>query len=190
VIAKSQPAPHSLPPIFFSPHPIDTSPRSPVTSHSFPGLRFQLSTVDCRPPLGSRRVSKAQKPLPASPLFATLTYSLSRKSFPCHSYANTRGVGSSRYKFLLRFPPVTGHESQVTSYHALARSLSLFALFSAPRSFVFNRLRTLLQKHRGWGTPPHSPRPESVLPRPPAPLRSARPTSFRHASPRLGHAKL
>jgi hypothetical protein len=32
----------------------------------------------------------AQKYLFVSPLFATLTHSLSRKSFPCHSYANTR----------------------------------------------------------------------------------------------------
>src|SRR5713226_5341022 len=31
----------------------------------------------------------AKKPI-VSPLFATLTHSLSRKSFPCHSYANTR----------------------------------------------------------------------------------------------------
>jgi len=34
--------------------------------------------------------AKAQKRLFLSPLFATLTHSLSRKSFPCHSYANTR----------------------------------------------------------------------------------------------------
>src|SRR6202790_3181511 len=34
--------------------------------------------------------AKAQKRLSASPLFATLTHSLSRNSFPCHSYANTR----------------------------------------------------------------------------------------------------
>ena len=32
----------------------------------------------------------AQKRHSASPLFATLTHSVSRKSFPCHSYENTR----------------------------------------------------------------------------------------------------
>src|SRR5216683_3036095 len=40
------------------------------------------------------RCTEAQKCLSVSPLLATLTHSLSRKSFPCHSYANTwdRGV--------------------------------------------------------------------------------------------------
>src|SRR6266852_5627923 len=36
------------------------------------------------------RCTEAQKCLSVSPLLATLTHSLSRKSFPCHSYANTR----------------------------------------------------------------------------------------------------
>src|SRR5258708_24577472 len=39
------------------------------------------------------RCTEAQKCLFVSPLFATLTHSLSRKSFPCHSYANTRDGG-------------------------------------------------------------------------------------------------
>jgi hypothetical protein len=34
--------------------------------------------------------SHSQKPRILSPLFATLTHSASRKSFPCHSYENTR----------------------------------------------------------------------------------------------------
>jgi hypothetical protein len=45
---------------------------------------------------------KAQKPLSTSPLFATLTNSLSRKSFPCHSYANTRDGGLLRHQSLLQ----------------------------------------------------------------------------------------
>ncbi len=36
------------------------------------------------------RCTEAQKCLSVSPLFATLTHSVLRKSFPCHSYANTR----------------------------------------------------------------------------------------------------
>jgi hypothetical protein len=77
---------------------------SPFTqSASFPCLRFQLSTVDCRPLLGSRRAPKAQKRAPVTPLFATLTHSLSRKSFACHSYANTRGVGIPTSIFRSRF---------------------------------------------------------------------------------------
>src|SRR5712692_7563711 len=39
------------------------------------------------------RCTKAQKCLFVSPLLATLTHSVSRKSFPCHYYANTRDVG-------------------------------------------------------------------------------------------------
>jgi len=39
------------------------------------------------------RCTEAQKCPSVSPLLATLTHSLSRKSFPCHSYANTRDGG-------------------------------------------------------------------------------------------------
>jgi len=39
------------------------------------------------------RCTEAQKCPFVSPLVATLTYSLSRKSFPCHSYTNTRDGG-------------------------------------------------------------------------------------------------
>ncbi len=35
---------------------------------------------------------------------------------------------------------------------------ALLPLFFVPASFVFNRLRTLLRKHRGWHTPPRSSR--------------------------------
>ena len=43
------------------------------------------------------RCTEAQKCLFVSPLLATLTHSLSRKSFPCLSYANTRdGCASAR----------------------------------------------------------------------------------------------
>ncbi len=39
------------------------------------------------------RCIETQKCLFVSPLLATLTHSVSRKSFPCHSYANTRDGG-------------------------------------------------------------------------------------------------
>jgi hypothetical protein len=39
--------------------------------------------------------AEAQKCPPVSPLPATLTHSLSRKSFACHSYANTRDRGAT-----------------------------------------------------------------------------------------------
>src|SRR5712692_7742800 len=41
------------------------------------------------------RCTEAQKCLFVSPLLATLTHSLSRKSFPCHSYANTWDGGAT-----------------------------------------------------------------------------------------------
>ena len=44
-------------------------------------------------PLRDRRCTEAQKCPSVSPLPATLTHSVSRKSFPCHSYANTRDRG-------------------------------------------------------------------------------------------------
>src|SRR5712691_3366438 len=41
------------------------------------------------------RCTEAQKCLAVSPLLATLTSFVSRKSFPCHSYANTRDGGAT-----------------------------------------------------------------------------------------------
>ncbi|SRR6266851_1267569 len=46
------------------------------------------------------RCTEAQKCLFVSPLLAALTHSVSRKSFPCHSYANTRDGG-------VNIPPVS-----------------------------------------------------------------------------------
>src|SRR5712692_10627603 len=56
--------------------------------HSFPktpGVAYPLPELV--------RCTEAQKRLFVSPLLATLTHSVSRKSFPCHSYANTRDGG-------------------------------------------------------------------------------------------------
>ena len=129
-------------------------PRTNRGSASLGILQSATSSLSNRPS-DVPSCAKAQKHLSATPLFAALTDSLSRNPFVCHSYANTRGVGYSRYKFLLRFPPATARRSQVTSYHALARSFSLFALFFACQSFVFNNFQTLLRKHRGWGCVEH-----------------------------------
>src|SRR5260370_3950221 len=56
------------------------------------GLFLQNTRVGI-PPRELVRCAEAQKCLFVSPLFATLTHSVSRKSFPCHSYANTRDEG-------------------------------------------------------------------------------------------------
>jgi len=52
--------------------------------------------------------AKTQKCPPVSPLRATLTDSLSRNPFVCHSYANTRGVGATPRKF---FSPLATRHS-------------------------------------------------------------------------------
>src|SRR5713226_8404084 len=58
-------------------------------------------------PLGALlRCTEAQKCLFVSPLLATLTHSVSRKSFPCHSYANTRDMGVTAPNFFLPFTPI------------------------------------------------------------------------------------
>ncbi len=49
------------------------------------------------------RCTEAQKCLSVTPLFATLTHSVSRKSFPCHSYANTRDGGATAAANFERF---------------------------------------------------------------------------------------
>jgi len=64
-----------------------------------PALSFQqLAASFCKTPgvgvpLRAGRCTEAQKCPSVSPLPATLTHSVSRKSFPCHSYANTRDRG-------------------------------------------------------------------------------------------------
>src|SRR5216684_4085681 len=57
------------------------------------------------------RCTEAQKCLFVSPLLATLTHSLSRKSFPCHSYANTRDTGATAPSF---FSPLATRHFHLT----------------------------------------------------------------------------
>jgi len=57
-----------------------------------PGVGVPLRTGHC---------TEAPKCPSVSPLPATLTHSLPRKSFPCHSYANTRDRGVTPTKFFL-----------------------------------------------------------------------------------------
>ena len=52
--------------------------------------RQQSCHTDSGTPYALLRCTEAQKCLSVTPLLATLTHSVSRKSFPCHSYANTR----------------------------------------------------------------------------------------------------
>jgi hypothetical protein len=123
--------------------------------------------------------AKAQKHRSASPLFATLTHSLSRKSFPCHSYANTRDTVPLRHLralcvSALSLPSISdpykttrvwGHACQFPSALFLARSgsvanpilssvcglfISLAAFFRAP-VLCFQLLAGSLAKTPGVG---------------------------------------
>jgi hypothetical protein len=51
--------------------------------------------------------------------------------------------------------------SEIPYSQQFAASLSLFALFFAPPSFVFNSLQPLFAKHRGWGIPGSSRRSDA-----------------------------
>src|SRR5216683_3206174 len=70
-----------------------------------PALSFQQlaasfpKTPGVGVPLRGGCRTEAQKCPSVSPLPATLTHSVSRKSFPCHSYANTRDRGVTSPKF-------------------------------------------------------------------------------------------
>src|SRR5260370_32950189 len=72
----------SLPPSY--------APRGASIPCTLTRLRILPVTTGCVPLRKLVRCTEAQKCLSVTPLFATLKHSMSRKSFPCHSYANTR----------------------------------------------------------------------------------------------------
>ncbi len=97
------------------------------------------------------RCTEAQTCLSVTPLFATLTHSVSRKSFPCHSYANTRlpllrkhpgWVCHRRFSFrfsvfVLRWQ-TQRHASQVTAVRASSICCGNRApITSSPRPICF-----------------------------------------------------
>ena len=63
-------------------------------------------------PLRGDRCTEAQKCPSVSPFLATLTHCVSRKFFPCHSYANTRDRGVTPP--LKSFSPLATHNSPLT----------------------------------------------------------------------------
>src|SRR5260370_35809908 len=101
-----------------------------TSSISFASFRLRTLKLSCRSFSGSRplfsitsalfsqntrggiplrdlvRCTEAQKCLFVSPLLATLTHSLSRKSFPCHSYANTRDTAAPPPRFFSPLSPL------------------------------------------------------------------------------------
>jgi hypothetical protein len=96
--------------------------------------------------------TEAQKCPPVSPLPATLTHSLSRKSFPCHSYANTRDRGAT--------PPPKFFSPLATRHSPLALTpfrINTCKSVSKQTTLSSFRINTY-EKHRGGGGP-SPPRP-------------------------------
>jgi hypothetical protein len=80
---------------------------------------------------------KAQKRPPASPVFATLTNSLSRKFFPCHSYENTRDGGAT--------PP------EVSSASPALTTFRINTYISVASKRLYLLLESTLMKNQGEG---------------------------------------
>src|SRR5216683_5037977 len=114
--------------------------------------------------------TEAQKCPSVSPLPATLTHSVSRKSFPCHSYANTRDRGVTPTKFFLplvyperlwrratRHSPLTLTPFRINTCKSVSKQTTL-------TSFRINTY----EKHRGEGgrpvllPPSYAPRNASI----------------------------
>src|SRR5712692_10239259 len=84
----------------------------------------------------------------------TLSFSVSRKSFICHSYENCR-VYTNNSQSGTRWSPIsTRHCTQVLSFQTLAHSFALFCTHQKRNSFIFKRFRTLCAKTPGGGVPP------------------------------------
>ena len=92
--------------------------------------------------------AKTQKCPPVSPLPVTLTHSLSRNPFICHSYANTRGVGITVPKFF-----ASGLQLSTVDYK-LPSALTSFRIntcISVASKRLYPPLESTLTKNRGEG---------------------------------------
>jgi hypothetical protein len=93
----------------------------------------------------------------------TLPSSVSCKSFACHSYENTRGVGvffpfwnsSHAARGAWSGPAFKRPTSQTVFCLSpfFSHSCVLFCTLQKLNSFIFRRLRTLCKKSPGWGAP-------------------------------------
>jgi hypothetical protein len=92
--------------------------------------------------------AETQKRPPVSPLAATLTDFLSRKSFACHSYTNTRGVCTTPCKFLASARQLSTVDGKVPS------SLTTFRIntcISVASKRLYLPLESTLRKKGGRG---------------------------------------
>jgi hypothetical protein len=115
-----------------------------------PSVSFRLLHLPCRK---RNEQSRFHSPY-------TLPSSVSRKSFACHSYENTRGVGvffpfwnssGSLTPSTLRLSDILKSKQcfDLSPFHS--SSCALFCTQENPNSFPFNRFRTLCEKPPGVG---------------------------------------
>ncbi len=98
-------------------------------------------------PLRGDRCTEAQKCPSVSPLPATLTHSVSRKSFPCHSYENTRDRGAT--------PPPKFFSPLATRHSPLALTpFRINTCKSVSKQRTLTRFRINTYEKRGEGGPP------------------------------------
>ena len=151
----------------FVPNPRPVNVLQPLCAlFAAPVLSFQqLAASFCKTPgvgvpLRAGRCTEAQKCPSVSPLPATLTHSVSRKSFPCHSYANTRDRGAT--------PPPKFFSPRATRHSPLALTpfrINTCKSVSKQTTLSSFRINTY-EKHRGGGgpLPPTTHRPLPTLP--------------------------
>ena len=121
-------------------------------SESLPPASYSLPTLFAA-------LSQATSPI----ICTTWRQYLSRSQQLPHASRRHAGVPSATSVFRARCPlccafslfPGLEHANSFASYHipatpAVSCNYALFALFSALRSFVFNSLQPLLEKHPGW----------------------------------------
>src|SRR6266849_7020273 len=94
------------------------------------------------------RCTEAQKCLFVSPLPATLTHSVSRKSFPCHSYANTRDTGATAPRFFS--PLATRHSPLPSDGFSISFTINTCKSVSKQTTLTPFRINTY-EKHRERG---------------------------------------
>src|SRR6266851_8832956 len=81
----------------------------------------------------------------------TLSFSVSRKSFPCHSYENCRVCTNNSHSGTRHSPLITPHCTQVLSFHILAHSFARTKI----STFLFSSDSALFaKKHPGGGGVP------------------------------------
>ena len=110
-----------------------------ISQSATPSISYYPSRVS--------RAPKRKKHTFVSPFPATLTHSLSRKSFPCHSYANTRDRGVTAAPNFQSEAAVSARSwRQISRFHTLADSLSLPKKLSPVES---SKSRLFSQNTRG-----------------------------------------